>query len=237
MSCLFVPTPTVQHPSLVGGPAAADLTGSYPSWRSGVLAICPTRPTQTHRFCPSCLPEIRPQIYEHVFGHESLHIFIYEKNLVCLVCRNPTAVKPDGHEECIGMSLSDSERARTDEGLKQQQQQLSSPSSSSSLHPGRPEKREQQHLAALLATADTLYRTHPFHLSNLTSTAAFPRRLNPRQRALVRHVRIDLALGNVTCDDFLLRNNWPTPPTTDGEDRPEPEYPFRIERFTSKAPM
>lgn len=88
-----------------------------------------------------------------------------------------------------------------------------------------------------LETADTLYRTHPFHLSNLTSTAAFPRRLNPRQRALVRHVRIDLALGNVTCDDFLLRNNWPTPPTTDGEDRPEPEYPFRIERFTSKAPM
>lgn len=42
-------------------------------------------------------------------------------------------------------------------------------------------------------------------------------------------------LAQVTCNDFLLRVNWAAPPAATGGGQPEPVYPFRIERFTSKS--
>jgi len=105
------------------------------------------RPQPNSPFLTRLPPEIRHEIYEHVFGYENLHIFIYEQKLLSLVCRHPTAVEPDGHEECIGMSLSGCKRSWTDEGLKKQQQQLLSPPSS--FCPGK--KKERHHLTALLA--------------------------------------------------------------------------------------
>ena len=101
-------------------------------------------------------PEIRHGIYQHVFGFRNLHIFIYEQKLVCLVCRNSATVEPDGHQECIGMSLSDSKQAWSDKGLKKQQL-LSSSSSSSCFDPEKKEKKKQRHhLAALLAVCRTM---------------------------------------------------------------------------------
>ncbi|KAK8034193.1 hypothetical protein PG993_009188 [Apiospora rasikravindrae] len=41
-------------------------------------------------------------------------------------------------------------------------------------------------------------------------------------------------LTKITCNNFLLRVNWPAPPMTD-KSQQEPGYPFRIERFTSRA--
>ncbi|KAK8113486.1 hypothetical protein PG984_014012 [Apiospora sp. TS-2023a] len=263
-------------------------------------------------------PEIRSHIYDHVFGYRHLHIFIYEQKLVCLVCQNPTAVDPDDHEECIGMSMSRSKIPWSDDGIKRRA-------------PSAPDKK-RQHLSALLAvcrtmyleTVESLYRTHTFHFSNIVSLTVFPREIIPRHRALLHHLRIDLLLlGNasgtshdelyiflhnslsqkwtdwdeasssdaggggdtpwecawgavaeltslhtlvvtieistpstgssnldmaaglekwlfeplakVTCNDFLLRVNWSAPPMTPDIDQAEPEYPFRVERFTSKS--
>ncbi|KAK7963452.1 hypothetical protein PG988_010426 [Apiospora saccharicola] len=140
-------------------------------------------------------PEIRGQIYDGVFGYRHLHIFIYEQKLVCLVCQHPTAVDPDEHEECIGMSMSRSKRPWNDDGVKQRV-----------LPPSAPD-RKRQHLSALLTvcrtmyleTADSLYRTHIFHFSNIVSLTVFPREIIPRHRAMLHHLRIDLfLLGNAS---------------------------------------
>ncbi|KAK8004628.1 glutamate-cysteine ligase catalytic subunit [Apiospora arundinis] len=169
-------------------------------------ALCDTRepePQPGSLFLSKLPPEIRHQIYDHVFGHRHLHIFVYERRLVCLACLDPTAVEPEAHEPCIGMSLSGSQRPWSDEGLKQQQQQPQqlAPSSDSSSSDGL-EKKDCQGLAALLTVcrtmyfemADSLYRTHVFHFSNLISMTVFPRQMIPRHCNMVHHVRIDLSL-------------------------------------------
>ncbi|KAK7967896.1 uncharacterized protein PG986_002173 [Apiospora aurea] len=144
---------------------------------------------------PACLffrklpPEIRRQVYEHVFGYGHLHIFIYEQRLVCLLCQNPTAVGPDGHDVCIGMSMSRFKRPWNDDAFKQ-------------LPPNPASDKKRQHLSALLTvcrtmyleTVDTLYRSHVFHFSNIISMAVFPREIVPRHRDMLHHLRIDLSL-------------------------------------------
>lgn len=88
--------------------------------------------------------EIRSQIYDRVIGYRHLHIFIYEQKLICLGCLNPEAVDSDGHEECIGMSMSRSKRPWNDDGIKQR---ISSPT---------PEK-ERHHLSALLTVCRIMW--------------------------------------------------------------------------------
>ncbi|KAK8065198.1 hypothetical protein PG997_011945 [Apiospora hydei] len=134
-------------------------------------------------------PEIRHQVYEHVFGYRHLHIFIYQQQLVCLLCQNPTAVDPDGHELCIGMSMSQSKRPWNDDAFKH-------------LPPNPASEKTRQHLSALLTvcrtmyleTVDSLYRSHVFHFSNIISMAVFPREIVPRHRDMLHHLRIDLSL-------------------------------------------
>lgn len=94
-------------------------------------------PQPASLFLSKLPPEIRSQIYDRVFGYRHLHIFIYEQKLVSLVCQHPTAVDPDGHEECIGMSMSRSKRPWNDDGIRQRPP------------PAAPDKR-RQHFSALL---------------------------------------------------------------------------------------
>ncbi|KAK7935941.1 hypothetical protein PG985_001436 [Apiospora marii] len=168
---------------------------------SALIETLEPQPQPASLFLTKLPPEVRSQIYDCVFGCRHLHIFIYEKKLVCLVCQHPAARDPDEHTECIGMSMSKSKRPWNDDGIKQQRSPLA------------PDEK-RQHLSALLTvcrtmyleTADSLYRTHTFHFSNIVSLLVFPRETIPHHRALLRDLRIDL---------FLLANRSRDPSTPD----------------------
>ncbi|OTB02096.1 hypothetical protein M426DRAFT_205344 [Hypoxylon sp. CI-4A] len=140
-------------------------------------------------FLTMLLPEIRFIIYEYVFGHRNLHIFIYEQKLVSLFCQNPTAAGLDGHEACIGMSMSQIPGTEwwKPEGIRER------------LMAG-----VMHHNAALLTTCrtiyhesiDVLYETHVLHFSNLFAISAFPQAFLPHHLHLLRHIRLSLTLFN-----------------------------------------
>ncbi|KAI8963568.1 hypothetical protein F5Y11DRAFT_346381 [Daldinia sp. FL1419] len=145
-------------------------------------------PQTSSLFLTALIPEIRIIIYEYVFECKDLHIFIYEQQLVSMLCKNPTAIGIDGHENCIGMPMSRSPGMGWNQDAIQER-----------LSPSN-----KRHVSALLAvccaiyleSVDILYERYTLHFSNLFSISVFPRAMIPHHLDMLHHVRLSLALFN-----------------------------------------